>query len=182
MLLVTSDFGSVMRCKTYDELLQVANTMISGKPDVQVLDQAIPDLCYYKSSIGHFWAGHRMDTLFEAGYDPLRVMVKTLKGAGVTVLAGIRMNDHHGSENMWTPWEREHKEWSLGKDTGDRDWRAVGDLRQMDYAVKGVRAHRLAIIQEIANRYEVDGIQLDFGRTAPFLSEPKREKARYLTQ
>ena len=28
----------------------------------------------------------------------------------------------------------------------------------------------------------MDGLQLDFGRSAPYLSEPKREKAKYLTQ
>ena len=182
MLIVTSDFDSVMGCKTYDELMHVADTMISAKPDIQSLDAAIPDLCYYKSAVGHFWSGKDMDAMYDAEYDPLGLMVDKLKDAGITVLAGIRMNDHHGSIDMWTPWEQEHKEWSLAKDTGDRGWRAVGDLRQMDYAVEAVRAHRLEIIKEIVTNYDVDGIQLDFGRTAPFLSEPKREKAKFMTQ
>jgi hypothetical protein len=147
-----------------------------------VLDAAYPDLCTYKSSVGQFCSGQNIDALYEAGHDPLRVMVERLQDAGIGVLAGIRMNDHHGDIGSWTSWEQEHTEWSLGKDTGDRGWRAVGDLRQMDYAIEGVREHRLAIIREIVTKYPVNGIQLDFGRTAPFLSEPKRENAKFMTQ
>jgi len=182
MLIVTSDFGSVMACKTYDEVMHVADTMISARPDIQVLDAASPDVCYYKSSVGQFSSRQNMDALYEAGHDPMRLMIEKLRDAGIAVLAGIRMNDHHGDIRSWTSWAQEHKEWSLAKDTGDRGWRAVGDLRQMDYAVEGVRAHRFAIIKEIVTRYPVDGIQLDFGRTAPFLSEPRRENAKFMTQ
>ncbi|MCX6992626.1 MAG: family 10 glycosylhydrolase [Kiritimatiellaeota bacterium] len=182
MIYVTDDFGRVMGCKTYEELQQVADTMISAKPDVLSLDAAIPNLCYYRSAVGHYWSRKNMDALYQAGHDPLEVMVKKFKNAGITVLAGIRMNDHHGGIDIWTPWDQEHKDWSLAKDTGNRDWRAVGDLRQMDYAIAGVREHRLAIIKEIVARYDVDGIQLDFGRSAPFLSEVKREKAKHMTQ
>jgi hypothetical protein len=182
MLIITSDFGSILACKTYDELMHVADTMISAKSDIQVLDAAYPDLCTYKTSVGQFCSGQNMDALLEAGHDPLRVMVEKLQDAGIAVLAGIRMNDHHGEISSWTSWEQEHTEWSLGKDTEDRGWRAVGDLRQMDYAIEGVREHRLAIIKEIVTNYPVDGIQLDFGRTAPFLSDPKRENAKFMTQ
>jgi len=182
MLIVTSDFGSVTVCKTHDEVMHVAGTMISAKPDIQVLDAAFPDVCSYRSSVGQYLSGQNMDAVYSAGHDPLRVMVDKLRDAGIAVLAGIRMNDHHGNIEAWTPWEQEHKEWSLAEDTGDRGWRAVGDLRQMDYAVEGVREHRLAIIKEIVTNYDVHGIQLDFGRTAPFLSEPKRENAKFMTQ
>ena len=182
ILLITSDFGSVSKCKTYEELMHVANTMISARPDIQTIDAVLSDVCYYKSSIGHYTSGRNIDALYEAGYDPYSVMVSKLKKAGITFLAGVRVNDHHGSMDIWTPWEREHKEWSLGIDTGDRSWRAVGDLRQMDFSVEGVRARRLSIIKEVITKYDVDGIQLDFGRTPPYLSEPKREKAKYVTQ
>jgi len=181
-LLITNDFGSVSQCKTYEELMHVANSIISGMPDILTIDAVISDVCHYKSSIGQYRSGLDIDALYEAGYDPYGVMVSKLKEAGITFLAGIRVNDNNGRLTMWTPWEREHKEWSLGKDTGDRSWRAVGDLRQMDFSVEGVRARRLAIIKEVVDKYDVDGIQLDFGRTPPYLSEPKREKAKYVTQ
>jgi hypothetical protein len=48
--------------------------------------------------------------------------------------------------------------------------------------VAGVRERRLGILREIVERYPVDGLQLDFGRSAPFLAEPKRANAHYMTQ
>ena len=42
VLIVTSDFGSVTVCKTCDEVMHIADTMISAKPDIQVLDAAFP--------------------------------------------------------------------------------------------------------------------------------------------
>ena len=191
MLLITIDFEDVVFCSTYQQLIRVADEIISGRPDVYVMDAAYNDLCNYPSSIGKLYPGQPMDALLEAGYDPYGYMVGRLREAGITVLAGYRVNDHHGHLMYWTDWEREHKTWSLGKDTGawktfkvvgDRGWREIGDLRQMDYAIEGVRQRRLAILSEIVARYPVDGLQLDFGRTAPFLSEPKREKAGFLTQ
>lgn len=179
ILLITSDYGSVGRCKTYEDILEVANTMISARPDIQVMDAANPDQCYYKSSAGYYRSGGNLGALYDAGQDPYGIMVDNLKNAGITVLAGIRVNDHQGA---YVPWAEEHREWSLGHDLGDRGYKNVGRLRQMDYAIEGVREHRLAIIKEIISKYNVDGIQLDFGRTPPYLSEPKREKAKFMTQ
>ena len=191
MLLIDSDFGDVTRCSTYRDLMHVARTMISSRADVLTMDVAYNDACNYRSTVGHFITREPMAALYEAGHDPVGVLVEEFKNAGITTLAGYRVNDHHGSPSSWTPWEREHTEWSLGKETGawrehkavgDRGWREIGDMRQMDYAIKGVRTRRLALLQEIVTKYDVDGIQLDFGRSAPFLSEPKREKAYLLTQ
>jgi len=125
------------------------------------------------------------------GKDTYGIFTEILKEAGIAVVPNFRVNDHHGSPNQWTEWEREHKEWSLGQDTGtwktykkvgDPGWREVGDLRQMDFAVEEVRERRLGILLEIVARYPVDGLMLDFGRSAPFFREPKREKAEYMTR
>lgn len=62
------------------------------------------------------------------------------------------------------------------------DWKSIGALRHMDYAIEGGRVYRLSIIEEILEKFECDGIQLDFGRTAPFVSEPKREKGPLMTE
>ena len=191
MLLIDSDFDDVILCSTYEDLMHVARIMISSRADILTMDAAYNDVCNYRSAVGHFNAWRPMDTLYEAGLDPFGILVQEFKDAGIITLAGYRVNDHHGAPYYWTPWERAHKEWSLGKETGvwrqhkaigDRGWRELGDLRQMDYTIEGVRARRLALLQEIVTKYDVDGIQLDFGRTAPFLSEPKREKAHLLTQ
>ena len=191
MFLITVDCDDVLATREYGQLTQFADAVVKARPDVYSMDVADNDTCHYPSHAGTTSAGHPMDALLAQGHDPYGIIVGILKEAGIAVVPNYRMNDHHGSPGSWTAWEREHQEWSLGRDTGawksfkvvgDRGWREIGDLRQMDYAIEGVRARRLAILREIVDRYPVDGLQLDFGRSAPFLSEPKREKATYMTQ
>ena len=180
-LLITSDFNSVRRCSTLDELHQVTQTMISANPDIMTLDVCSPDLVNYQNSVGFFIEGSPFDALFARGYEPYGVVVDTLKQHHITVLANVRMNDHHGRPVQWTPWEREHVKWSLFEDTGARDWKAIGRLRHLDYAIEGVRDYRFSILKEVIERFHVDGFQLDFGRTAPFVSEPKGKNGKFLT-
>ena len=189
MFLITVDCDEVLSCREYGQLTQIADAIVTARPDVYSMDVADNDTCHYPSVAGTTSVGHPMDALLAGGYDPYGIIVEILKEAGIAVVPNYRVNDHHGA--MWTEWEREHKTWSLGRDTGDwktfkvvgdRGWREIGDLRQMDYAIAGVRQRRLAILSEVVARYPVDGLQLDFGRSAPYLSEPKREKAMYMTQ
>jgi hypothetical protein len=181
ILVITSDFNSVRRCSTLNELNQVAQTMISARPDIMAMDAASPDLVNYQSEIGFFVPGTPFDALMQKGYDPYAIMVDTLRNHDIIVMANIRMNDHHGRLIYWTPWERQHRDWSLAEDTGARNWKSIGALRHMDYAIKGVRDYRFSIIEEIVERFNIDGIQLDFGRTAPFVSEPKTENGKFMT-
>ena len=60
------------------------------------------------------------------------------------------------------------------------EWLIDGTV-QMDYALPEVRQHRLAMVQEILS-YDVDGILLDFVRGEPYVSEPAREKASFLSE
>lgn len=180
-LVITDDFGCVRKCKTIDEIMQVANTVISAQPDIFCLDAASPDNICYKGSIGYYIPGSPNDSLIAQGYNPYGIMVDSIKAHGITFLANIRMNDHHGRVRQWAPWSQEHMEWSLGKDNGDLGWRTVGALRQMDYSIKEVREYRLSILKEITELFPIDGFQLDFIRSTPFLSEPKLDKAKFLT-
>lgn len=180
-LVITDDCGSVRGCATFDKLMTIANTVISARPDIFCLDAASPDNVNYHGKIGYFISGSPFDSLYAMGYDPYGIMIDSIKAHGITFLANIRMNDHHGRVRQWAPWSQVHKEWSLGKDNGERGWRTVGALRQMDYSIRDVRDYRLSILKEITELYPVDGIQLDFIRSTPFLSEPKSEKAKFLT-
>jgi len=184
-MILTDDCGGISTCGTLAEVERVADALIAAWPDFLAIDAAAGDNCYYPGSVGHFWADDEWAPMGAAklvkdGDDPLEIVYARLRAAGIPTLAGFRLNDHHGCG--WTPWMQAHISWSLGQDTGDRGWRAVGDLRQMDYAVAGVRERYLAVLGEILTRYELDGLQLDFGRTAPFVSAPKREQGRLLTQ
>ena len=93
--------------------------------------------------------------MFREGHDLLELAFRRVRAAGVPALAGFRMNDHHGDEPTYTPWQRAHVDWSLGKDTRQTNcYLAVGELRQMDYAVAEVRAHHLAILEEVLGRQQ----------------------------
>ena len=191
MLLITVDSGNLLACAEYGQVTRLGELTVTSQADIYTMDVADNDICFYPSSAGTTASGTPMNALLDAGHDPYGIFTEILKEAGIAVVPNFRVNDHHGSPNQWTEWEREHKEWSLGQDTGtwksykkvgDHGWREVGDLRQMDFAVKEVRERRLGILREIAGRYPLDGLMLDFGRSAPFFREPKREKAEYMTR
>ena len=186
MLLITVDSGNLLACAELEQVARLAELTVTSRADIYTMDVADNDICFYPSSAGTTASGEPMDALLAEGHDPYGDFIGLLKEAGIAVVPNFRVNDHHGSPRQWTQWEREHKEWSLGQDTGtwksykkvgDHGWREVGDLRQMDFAVEEVRERRLGILREIVARYPVDGLMLDFGRSAPFFREPKREKA-----
>ena len=191
MLLITVDSGNLLSCSEQEQVARLAELTVTSRADIYTMDVADNDICFYPSRAGTTASGEPMDALLAEGHDPYGDFIGRLKEAGIAVVPNFRMNDHHGSPRQWTEWERENKEWSLGRDTGawksyqkvgDHGWREVGDLRQMDFAVAEVRERRLGILREIASRYPLDGLMLDFGRSAPFFREPKREKSDYMTQ
>ncbi|MFP4442602.1 MAG: hypothetical protein ACLFST_05725 [Spirochaetia bacterium] len=181
MLAITDDLNGFHRAESMDKVREVTDLLLSIKPDQVALDTASPDLTNYPTEIGTENPTMKKSPYHAEDPDPLATVVPLIRDAGVRVLANIRMNDHHGRESQWAEWERQHVEWSLGEDLGFRDWKSIGKLRCMDYAVAGVRQHRLSIIDEILTRYDYQGLQLDFSRTPPFLSNPKKENAPHLT-
>lgn len=181
MLAITDDLNGFHRAESMDAVREVAALLLSINPDQVALDTASPDLTNYPTEIGTENPTMKKSPYHAEDPDPLAAVVPLIRDAGVRVLANIRMNDHHGRESQWADWERRHVKWSLGEDLGFRDWKSIGKLRCMDYAVSGVRQHRLSIIDEILSRYDYQGLQLDFSRTPPFLSNPKKENAPHLT-
>jgi len=149
--------------------------------DIIAVDMAIPDLCFYKSQVSEWWGQypeeypvpaswnvfHNFKSLIEAGEDPGEILVSTLHRQGRTVVAGVRTNDCYGHPQLRTRWEKQHPQW------------LIPDSSFFDYAIAEVREHRLAIVQEILQNYDVDGIQLDFTRNIRVLSSP--DKADLLT-
>ena len=97
--------------------------------------------------------------------DTLRLACDEGHRGGALVLAGMRMSDaHHGTE--WKPTSdqelfgkivMDHPEWCNTWPDGRRD-------ATLSYAVPEVRAHRLAILRELATNYDIDGIELDWMR------------------
>jgi hypothetical protein len=142
-----------------------------------------------------FWQLHaeRARSMIEAGDDPPKVVVEHGHRRGLDVLLGFRMNDLHDSRLIWRGnptlmWmnrplrypvladgkllaenlvgyvckmKLEHPELLIG------EHQAIGRRFALafDYAQPAVREFRLALIKEACEKYDLDGVELDFMRT-----------------
>ncbi len=146
-----------------------------------VQDAALPDICLYDSKAGEVYGERFGDdltrmkleidramtlsirSLRREGTDVLRVVAQTLRPRGIEVLAGVRMSDTHhrrlAFEDPLCPrFTIDHPQWVIRQPDG-RD-----NETAMDYSIREVREHRLAIIRELAERPELDGLELNFMR------------------
>jgi hypothetical protein len=93
----------------------------------------------------------------------------------------VRMNDTHGlfpdpADPQISQILLDHPEWVIRRDDGVPE-------RALDYSFARVRAHRLAILKELAEGYDIDGIELDFTRWAKFFARNQAPaKASLMTQ
>ena len=108
----------------------------------------------------HYWAWLAvMRRLVEQGDDPPRIVAEACRRRGMRCLAYFRMNDTHGikpHEGQYGSFRREHPEW------------AIDGSKSMDYGVPQVRQHILSVVQEVVDRYDIDGIDFDFMRHPRF--------------
>lgn len=110
-----------------------------------------------------FWA----DELIARGRDPLRIMIDFGHSEGLEVFWSMRMNDTHDSNPSYamlmSRWKRNHPDLMMAPEQkrfpyGGRRWSAV------DYGKAEVREKVFRILRDVATRYDVDGLELDFFR------------------
>jgi hypothetical protein len=93
--------------------------------------------------------------LNEAGIDYPQRMLARSRSSGMRGWISIRMNDAHlpnePEHPLHSDFWRAHPEWHL-------------DNTGLDYEVADVRDHYIRLIQEVTERYDTDGIELDFLR------------------
>ena len=153
---------------------------------------ATPDVCTYATKVGETF-GARFGEDFREGWakgirglqaegtDALEVVTQHLHAKGMEVLAAVRMNDtHHRSLDLKNPlcsrFAAGHPEYVIRQPDGRTNETAL------DYSHAEVREHRLAIMREIVNDYDVDGLELNFVRWAKhFPRDRGREKAGIMT-
>jgi len=95
------------------------------------------------------------DPLYEAGEDPVSIMLNRCHQRGMSFIAGMRMNDRHndkvcpkGSFIMDNP------QWQL----------RVGGGTAINYQYEPVRQEILNYIEDMLARYDVDGVEFDYMR------------------
>lgn len=140
----------------------------------------------HKSQVGtlmpieeeHRYLNHQLHALHAQGTDPLQVMVDYGHAHGMQVFWSMRMNDTHDSGRKNEPFfkanrfKQEHPECLMAgfkKRFEHRKWSAV------DYDHEAVRQTGLALIEEVVQTYDVDGIELDFFRHPVFFECTSRE-------
>ena len=156
------------------------------------------------ASVNEWMAYSTLRSFREAGLDPLTLVCDRSHEADMHLYASLRMNDAHfafpppanapppgetdfticSPDQLWnhqlgaeqspltSDFWRRHPQFRIGE-----DWpgsRFAADL--LDFGRREVRAYWLRIIADIAARYDVDGIELDFMRQ-PFFFKPSAIEA-----
>ncbi len=98
--------------------------------------------------------------------NPFQTRINYARSKGIRVFAGMRMNDVHWATDtdflMNSDFWRQHPEYRR-EIYQSEPWSGQG----LDYAVPEVREHALLLIGEYLERFDFDGIELDWMRTPP---------------
>lgn len=123
--------------------------------------------------------------MLERGEDPQAALIAHGHEQGLHVYASIRMNDNHfnGAQpsdlrtlhhTELTRMRIEHPEWLLGDRTSE--WFAAS----WNFTIPEVRRHRFDHIKEVCERYDWDGVELDWQRHAFYFPLDEAYRLRYL--
>ncbi len=113
--------------------------------------------------------------LHEAGIDPYAVWIQHSRLQGISPWLSMRMNDVHDVNDpthfMHSEFWRTHPELRRAPDGPPVPW----VNRALNYAHAAVREHNLAFARELLERYDPDGLELDWMRFGHHLT-PGRER------
>ncbi|MBM3824246.1 MAG: hypothetical protein FJ404_15385 [Verrucomicrobia bacterium] len=107
------------------------------------------------------WSAHEqqrfenMQAFFNAGVDPYAVILSEARRRGLEALLTFRMNDAHGNDFLRTAFWRDHPQFRLGNGA-------------LDFGSETVRDYVFRLIEEAVQRYDCDGLELDFQRFPTF--------------
>ena len=148
------------------------------------------------------WRYENAKKLADQGANPPALISKACRERNLEVFVSMRMNDTH--DNWMTSerpsFKREHPEWLLPqmRDNGSqmhpddvpglrrwKDWPNQEKVRMatsLNYAVPEVRELKLAVIREYFEKWDFDGIELDWSRhNNHFIPGTEYENRHFLT-
>ena len=108
------------------------------------------------------------------GEDPNQSAIDGARQHGVDVFFSFRMNDQHGDLTDMPRLKRDNPDLLLGSQAPP--WFSTS----YDYTHQAVREHRLEMIREVAEKYEFQGIELDWQRHAHHLPVAHAFRRRYV--
>lgn len=122
------------------------------------------NLAHYPSKVIPVSPHPQIKSWLDKGIDCIKVAVDEAHKRGLEAFYTYRMNGSDRTpdfEPARLPLKEEHPGWLL-----EGVWWEPGFW---DFTVPEVRAHKLDIIRELTELYDLDGIELDFCRTPPFV-------------
>ena len=103
-------------------------------------------------------ASENLETALKAGYDPFKIIVDRAHEKGIRIIGSIRINDTGAPEgNTYNvgKLKYENPDVMIGEEDPNNPHAATA----LDFAREDVREERLAVIEEICDRYGADGIK-----------------------
>ena len=135
----------------------------------------------HQTKLGGFYGkGVPQELVEKYGRDNLRIQTDFCHENDIEVFWSLRMNDAADSfpkgSRRWTypldHFKRKHPEYVMGE-AGEWIERTVHNKywSYLDFSYQQVREHIFSLIQEVAQNYDVDGIEMDFFKNFPYFRE-----------
>ena len=113
---------------------------------------------------GIMWwrAGKNLERAIADGLDPLQVVIDRAHEKDIRIVCSLRINEGgtgsglNANRYMFSRLKEEHPEYMIGDDSAD-----PGKSTCLNFAIPEVRQERLAVIEEVCDRYGADGIEID---------------------
>ena len=120
-----------------------------------------------------------MRMLREAGVDCLSLVTKRVHEAGLEVFWTHRINDIHDSFTEWlySKWKRDHPQYMMGVPDDIKRYKITHPRYMwstLDFEKPEVLEYLYRITEEVCQRYDVDGIEIDYFRH-PLFFRPNLE-------
>jgi len=106
----------------------------------------------------------------EAGIDPVGAMLEAAKERDLEVFFSYRVNDTDFEyDNFANPpkndFRQAHPDWTF------QGWPKIPNSMVDDFAQEGVREYKAAILREVAEMYDFDGIHIEFARNPTLFAD-----------
>ena len=123
-----------------------------------------------------------IDKWIDEGNDPPKIVIREARKRKLDVFYSFRINDIHDSfipDEMPT-FKVENPEWMIG----EQDYGGVTSFKTaLNFAVPEVRELKFRVIEELFQKYDFDGLEIDFLRSSPyFLPGSEAKNAHLLTE
>jgi len=104
----------------------------------------------------------------DRGLDPLQIMVEFCRANGIEFFWSMRMNDIHDAFPQWpemiSQFKKDHPQLLFGT---PEEPPPFGMWSGLDYGEPEVRERAFRLLEDVCERYDVDGVEMDFMRHVP---------------